>query len=274
MIEVKIEVDVSSAGRALTALQREQLPFALSVGLNDTGKDIQRALEQGTSAFDRPRPVTRRGSRMERSSKRNLTAIVRLARRADGSPPVNEYLQAEVMGGRRPMKRSEILLQRAGILPAGQQTRPGKGARLDAYGNMSRGQIVQILSYFRTFGGISTSGRRRGKKGTITASQVLNRAQGAKRRPIEFFAVPDGMPGLAAGIWERRGKRIQPVLIFIRPPSYRPIYEFERIARRTADQRFAPNFERAMDRALRTAVDRQLARESTGRYQSFSRFAP
>lgn len=249
---IKIEVDISSARRELTHAQRQQLPFALSLALNNTGRDIQRALEGETSVFDRPRPVTKRGTALVRSTKQNLTAVVRLRRRVDGAPPVNEYLQAEVQGGRRPMKRSEILLQRAGILPAGMQTRPGSGARLDAYGNMSRGQIVQILSHFRTFGGISTSGRARGRKDTQTASQVLNRAR-RPRRPIEYFAVPDGAPGLAAGIWERRGKRIQPVLIFIQPPAYRPRYAFERVARASAEARFVPNFEAAFRRALGSA---------------------
>ncbi|MDF5999583.1 hypothetical protein P4050_14390 [Pseudomonas aeruginosa] len=43
-------------------------------------------------------------------------------------------------------KASERNLRARGILPAGMFVVPAEGARLDQYGNMSRGQMIQILS--------------------------------------------------------------------------------------------------------------------------------
>ena len=173
-----MRVDNEQATRALTDIQRRQIPFATSVALNNTAKDVQESLTSAMSVFDRPKSVTRKGTYLKRSTKSSLTAEVGLKSRAAGSVPVAEYLAANIEGSGRVDKRSETLLRNAGILPAGMQTRPGPDARLDAYGNMSRGQIVQILSYFKTFGSIHTSGR--GKAGP-TQSAKLKIEANAKR---------------------------------------------------------------------------------------------
>lgn len=252
---ITISIDTRDISRALNDFQRKQLPFALSVALNETAKEVQADLHKSTGVFDRPRPATQKATVLTRSTKRDLTAQVALKSRVAGGLPANEYLQAEIQGGARPDKRSEILLKRAGVLPLDMQARPGSGARLDAYGNMSRGQIVQIISFFRAFGGIATSGRARGRKGTTTASQKLNRSAGPKRprKPIEYFVVPEGQPGLATGVWQRKGKAISPVLIFIARPAYRPIYKFESIARAAVRRDFNRNLDSAFKRAIATA---------------------
>src|SRR3546814_6873764 len=46
---------------------------------------------------------------------------------------------------------SDLALQRVG-LPGDQYAFPAAGAELDAYGNMSRGQVVRLLSYLQAFG--------------------------------------------------------------------------------------------------------------------------
>lgn len=244
---IKIEVDTREVARYLDNVQRQQLPFATSVALNKTAAEVQDALARETVVFDRPKPLTKKGTYLVRSTKANLTAEVGLKQRVRGGP-VDEYLAAEVEGGPRADKRSEILLQRAGILPAGYQTRPGSGARLDAYGNMSRGQIVQILSYFKTFGSIEKSGRNASKK---TQSAKINR--GARRAAIEYFIVPDGMPGLATGVWQRKGRNVAPILIFIKTATYRKRYDFYGVATKTAQSRLDKNFADALRYALETA---------------------
>jgi len=248
MITLSYGDDIQKATRLLDDVQKKQIPFASSVALNKTASEVQDALNAGTHVFDRPKPLTRKATYFKRSTKSNLVAEVGLKQRTAGGP-VDEYLEAEVEGGRRADKRSEILLKRAGILPAGFQTRPGSGARLDAYGNMSRGQIVQILSYFRTFGGIEQSGRN-GRKATLSAR--LNRRSGA-RAAVEYFVVPPGYPGLATGIWQRKARKVAPVLIFIRPPVYRKRYDFYGIATSVANARIDRNFNDALRYALDTA---------------------
>jgi hypothetical protein len=246
MIEIDVKADVRAATRWLDNVQRKQIPFALSYAINETAKEVQGGLAKEMSVFDRPKPATVKGTFIKRSTKANLEAVIGLKTRAQGTP-TSEYLNAQINPGRREDKRSEILLQRAGILPAGYQTRPGSGARLDAYGNMSRGQIVQILSYFQTFGGIRESGRFKGK---TTKSRAINRTGAATGK---YFIVPDGYAGLATGVWKRQGRKIEPILIFIKPAIYRKRYDFYGVANKIVRTGFVRQFDKALQYALATA---------------------
>jgi hypothetical protein len=246
MLVIDVKADVRAATKWLDNVQRKQIPFALSYAINETAKEVQGGLANEMSVFDRPKPATVKGTFIKRSTKANLEAVIGLKTRAQGTP-TSEYLNAQINPGRREDKRSEILLQRAGILPAGYQTRPGSGARLDAYGNMSRGQIVQILSYFQTFGGISESGRFKGK---TTKSRAINRTGAATGK---YFIVPDGYAGLATGVWKRQGRKIEPILIFIKPAIYRKRYDFYGVANKIVRTSFVRQFDKALQYALATA---------------------
>ena len=97
---------------------------------------------------------------VQRSTRDNLVGSLSIATEAQGGNlPPGKPLLSEVRGGARRAKRSEVLLQRAGVLPAGWLTVPGRGARLDAYGNLQRGQLLQILAFFRTYGAATRSGK-------------------------------------------------------------------------------------------------------------------
>lgn len=247
IMKVDIHVDTRAAERYLTTVQRKQIPFAASLALNKTADQVRGALTDAMSVFDRPKAVTRKGVYVRRSHKTALTAEVGLKSRASGAPPVDEYLAANIVGTlpRRKDKRSEILLRNAGVLPPGMQARPGPGARLDQYGNMSRGQIVQIVSFFRAFGSVNASGRRP-KSGATTRSVVLNAPKVRKKSSAIFFATK-------TGIWQRRGKRIAQVLTFINPQTYKKRYDFRRTAEHVVRKRFRANYEAALGRALATA---------------------
>lgn len=250
MIEIRVDADIRAATRALNDVQRNQIPFAASLAINATAKAVQAALTQETRAkLDRPKPYTLRGTFATRSTKRDLTATVGLKSRREPHAAVSEYLAANVAGGERELKRSELLLRRAGILPAGKQTRPGSGAKLDAFGNMRGSEYVSILSYFRAFGGVAKSGAR---AGDVSRSAAINRGK-KPRRPVELFVVPEGQPGLATGVWRRAGKTIEPVLIFIDAPSYKPRYEFKKVTNEAVRRNFAAEMDKALARALETA---------------------
>lgn len=166
-----------------------------------------------------------------------------------------KYLLPEIAGGTRGFKRSEVALQRAGFLRAGEQIVPAAGAALDAYGNVSRGLIVQLLSYFRAFGEqgyrANMTDRRRGRLARRGRS-----AEGFVRiGGVEYF-ISRG-PGLwygrvqhlPAGIWARRGihgSDVQPVLLFVRRAGYRPRLDFFGIAERVVHRRLPAEFARAM----------------------------
>lgn len=116
--------------------------------------------------------------------------------------PAQSYLRAQILGGARRWKRFEVALLKRGLLPRGWYCVPGSAARLDAYGNMSRGQIVQLLSYFAAFaaqGGhranMSDKGRQRLSKGTRS------------RFGVRYFVQRPGDAGLRPGIWEVQANR-------------------------------------------------------------------
>ncbi len=245
MIKVDVKVTNADAVRAMLAGQQRQIPFAAAVALTRTAKTIMDE-QQGLlpAELDRPRPATVRALRMERATKSNLTATVRFKERGEGVP-ASEFIGHNITGGRRGMKRSELMLQAAGMLPAGMVTIPGKAARLDAYGNMSRGQIVSILSYFRTFGTVSVDGKK-------INSGRMNRAKKSRAKPVEYFVVPPGAR-LPAGIWQRTPTQAKPILMFVAPGNHRKLVKFHETAKKVVERDWTANFNRALDEALRSA---------------------
>jgi hypothetical protein len=246
MLQVNVEVDMSKiAGEVANA--EKQVRFATALALTRTGYRVSERETKGVQqAFRHPKPATLRAFQVDKATRDNLTATVSIKKR-DSGLPADEYLHADIVGGKRGMKRSEIMLQAAGILPPGMQTVPGKGAQLDAYGNMSRGQIVQILSYFATFGVTTLNSSRM----NMTAEK---HAKMSRRRSYFVIPVYDRKTKLYPGIWQQDGKRdIKPVLMFVKPGTYKAIFAFEDIGAKEVQAAFNGEFDTAMADALRTA---------------------
>lgn len=251
MIKVKIEgMDKTLAH--LAGMQK-QVKFAAAVALTRTAQAAKVEVARLMPAeLDRPKPGTTRALRVEKATRYDLTAVVRLLNRGEGVPS-QEFIGHNVTGGRRGMKRSELMLRAAGILPEGLYTIPGKEAKLDAYGNMSRGQIVSILSYFRTFGVTVL------KDGSLLNSSRMNmtaktRGRMEKRR-AEYFVVPvrDRKLGLYPGIWRRSGNELQPVLMFVKPGTHKKLVKIHETGERVVRREFNKLFDQAFADAMRTA---------------------
>lgn len=244
-----IKVDIQGLDKTLAHLagMQKQVKFAAAVALTRTAQAAK--VEVGRlmpSELDRPKPGTTKALRVERATRDNLTAVVRLNNRGEGVPS-SEFIGHNITGGRRGMKRSELMLRAAGILPDGLYTIPGKEAKLDAYGNMRRGQIVSILSYFRTFGITPlNSGRMNMKDKT--------RARMAKPRG-EYYVVPvrDRKAGLYPGIWRRAGNELQPVLMFVKPGTHKKLVNIHETGERVVRRDFNRNFDQAFAEAMRSA---------------------
>lgn len=246
MFEIRVEADLSAV-REDVANQAKQVRFATALALTRTAWGVAGAetAEEG-KVFDRPTPQTLKAFAVDKATKESLTAVVAMKERDQGLP-ADEYLMPGVQGGARPMKRSEIMLQAAGILPAGMQTAPGKGAKLDAYGNLARGQLAQMLSYFQTFG-ITTLNSPRMNMTAAKAAKV-------KKIGAYFVVSPAGRKTtLAPGVWQRDGAgSIKPILMFIKPPVYKQRFNFERVAQQHVRDTFAGQFGQAYADAVRTA---------------------
>lgn len=251
------------ADRTLKALKKEvegyrkQWRFAAMNTLNTMAFDSQRLIrEEMRRKFDKPLPYTIQATRVTKATKRDLRAQVYVKDRLDagkGTPP-EYFLLPQIDGGERRQKRHEIALQRIGVLPAGWRIVPGEAADLDAAGNMKRGQIVQILSYFRAFG-------EQGYRANSTTKTRARLRRGGKNRygKAYFVAYPgrERTRHLTPGVYMRQysafGSALRPVMIFVRTARYSPRIDWWGIQRRYFQRNFAAEFERELDRALRTA---------------------
>lgn len=245
MIKVDVKMTGADQVRAVLSGHAKQLPFAAALALTRTAKTVMDE-QQGLlpAELDRPKPGTVKALRLEKATKTNLTATVQFKNRGEGVPAA-EFIGHNITGGRRGMKRSELMLQSAGILPGGMVTIPGAAARLDSYGNMSRGQIVSILSYFRTFGAVVAGGKK-------LNSGRMNRAAKSRAKPLEYFVVAPGAR-MPAGIWERTATKAKPVLMFVKPGSHRKLVKFHETAQRVVARDWNANFDRAFADAVRSA---------------------
>jgi hypothetical protein len=148
------------------------------------------------------------------------------------------YLVPQIHGGDRPLKRFEQYLQKAGKLPVGMMAVPGAAARLDGFGNMSRGQIVQVLSALQALpeaGYLANKSRRKGAR---------------RNRVTDLIFVGRPHPGWPAGVWQRQGlARLKPILIFVRAPRYTQRFDFYGLANKIADREFPAMLNRELQRA-------------------------
>ena len=203
--------------------QRKQARFATAQALTRTAWAVVRAEQaEVDKVFDKPTPFTKRAFGVERATPQSLTAVVYI------KPRQAEYLAPQIEGGSRPMKRFEQRLS-SEAKSAGFWV-PGKGVKLNAYGNLTLGQLKSIAEGLRKSGKFADT----------------------------FVGIPRGHAGAPFGIWARpkHGKAkgvLKPLLVRISQPGYRRRFDFFGVAERTVDRNFATEFDKAMESALRSA---------------------
>ncbi len=225
----------------------KQMQFAQVVALNRTARLVKEGeLQVMRSRFDRPTPYTMNSLYTLPARKAQAVAEAKVYFRDSTfkGTPATKYLKPEVYGGGRSHKRFERALINRGLMKRSQYAVPAAGARLDSYGNVSRGQIVQVLSALRAFG-------EQGYQANRTKSKRSQR-KGAKSR---YFVGNPG--GEGEGVWQRVrsafGEGVKPIFIFAQAPRYRVRVPFEKIAENITKARLPREFERAFADAMRTA---------------------
>lgn len=217
MLTISVKADFSRVQALLTGLHR-QIPFATASALTQTAKDVQ-AAEQAEMqrVFEQPVAYTvKQGVGITPARKDTLRAEIFLKRKQAA------YLEAQIRGGARRRRPFEAQFGKELKAQDIKAAVPGKGVRLNAAGNLTRAQIARMGREVKS---------RRGK----------------------IFAVEPGGK-LQAGIYERHGRSIKPLLIFSEKPArYRQRFEFYKVGERVARQRFQPNFAAALERAIATA---------------------
>lgn len=276
-MKIEMKANFAAVARALQGLERN-LPFAVREAVNGTALAVQAGLKQEMArVFDRPTPYTLRAIRFDKATKANLTATVYVVNDARDSKERREkYLAPEVFGGLRRRKAFELALQGRGVLKPNQFVVPPEGgsfmSRIDPYGNISPGQIKQVMSWFgaaETSDGNSVTGftanmtpesRKRFKKreGAFFISQGPGSYYTIQRRDGTFDQVRQHLP---AGVWMgTRGKDLNlfgPVMLFVKQPHYTPRFDFFGVGRRIAAQEGPGQLQAGLVKAIRTARELQ-----------------
>ena len=145
-MRINVSADLRELSRKLSYAQREQVPFAASMALNNVGQDVANAITaQMENKLDNPTPFTMRAyrfiQRQNRANKRNLTVIV------EPAEIQKSYLKFQIEGGTRLPKQTAIFV-------------PSDKAPKNQYGNVPRARRKAMIEgkgkYF-------TAGKREGK---------------------------------------------------------------------------------------------------------------
>lgn len=237
--------DLDDAVASLQVLGGDLPNKVLADALNHTANQANLALiDEIDDVFDNPTPFTRNAIRILHAKPKRLEASLWVKDEKDGASKgaaPEDWVAPQVFGGPRVDKASERNLRSKGILPAGKFLVPGAGAKLDKYGNMSRGQIIQILS------GLGAMEYRGGFKANATDSARSIR----KGHQRAYFVMKRGR--VPIGIGEHRDGTMVMVLAFVSQPKYRVRLKFHDVVRAIAedDSRIEANIEQALAKAMR-----------------------
>lgn len=237
-------------------LSRSKVREASVKAVNDAGFEVRRAMQdEMRSVFDRPTDYILRSPMLKMATVDKPMATIEPEYMGGKGVDPKKILKAQNLGGKRRDKRSEVALRRAGILPKGYQTaipaEPFPGSE-DRYGNLKGGFIVQLLSYFRSFGeqgyrANMTDARRkalqlRGGAGVRKVGPNIGRryilAYGKLRGGARWTAKGENdrrASNLAPGIWAvvgSSGADIRPVLMFVRSGNYQERLDMEKVGQR------------------------------------------
>lgn len=258
----------------LQGFSDRRIRAAVATALTTTANAIKAAEQREMrDSFDRPTTFTSGALYAEVATADRLQAQVGIKGQEQGRRSAAKWLRWQVYGGQRDLKAFEVLLRRYGLMPGDMRAVPGQAARLDAFGNMSRGQLVQILSQLRadSYSGstralpkVSAAEHRELAKGSLrglTPQQQSDFRSGRRKQATirkaygraggRYVALPNGAHRgkLLPGVYLNEGRdfgaklgfgatsRMRPVLIYVSKAYYEPErFDFYYVANRGAQQ--------------------------------------
>jgi hypothetical protein len=242
--------------KKLDDFEKNQLLYTTARAITKTGQDVKESLVvEMKRVFSQPTPYTLNSLYLRPAKKTDLSASISPKEAWGKGTPASKFLYPQIEGGDRHLKRCERALQAVGVLPPGMYIVPGAAAELDGYGNVSLGQLRQILSYF---GAAEMSA---GYLANMTGQKKAKLAAGSKKKRGFGYSVSNGKGictnHLPMGIYKRThflwGGAIKPVLRFVKKTNYKAIFRFYDVGRKVAQEKFPTRFRESMDEALRTA---------------------
>lgn len=256
----KALADVSGLGK--------QVRFASAVALTRTAKQVEaKTYDVMRGVFDRPTPFTMRSLRTKHATKTDLVAEVFVKDKEIRSGYSSAtILQQHFSGGSRQVKQMEHVLRSKGYMNSGEYLVTASGARLDKYGNISKGQLVQILSQIgvvRAGFDSSPTKSKRSKRNVAKAGQIFwssgkgspgTRAHSGR---LKFDYSSGDYTGhrqnLPKGAWVRAGRSVKCLLLVVKSVRYRRTINLQTVASQVVSKNFKGNFDKALAEALRTA---------------------
>lgn len=256
---MKITVDLAGAGalKAQLAGYARQVPYATRQALNVTAEQVRTAVYDAMRTnFDRPTPTTLKSLYIRYAKKTDLSAEVfvkdrGLGKNNAGDPndqaeqgSMAQILRHEFTGGQRIAKRIEQAFRAHGYLRAGEYLAPGPDAKMDRYGNMSRGQVSQIYTALRLNFDVSKNptGSRRSQRHAVAAGRL-------------FWSLgPPLNQAVRRGLWATDGKHhLKLILVPIPRAVYRQRIDLAAITRTVVPKIFPGIFQDEMAKAIQTA---------------------
>jgi hypothetical protein len=172
-MEIKITSNIKQVMKSLDRMQKRQVPYAASVAINETLKDVVRAEQkQLPMKLDRPTPQTVKALRVLKYAKK--TSLSGRVGFLDWAQP---YMSLQVYGGSRP----------------GKTTVPVDPARINQYGNVKgrrSGLKKRQKDFFVKGTGMFTRYGRGGKQVKLVHATIDN-PQYRKRFP--FYEIAGGV---------------------------------------------------------------------------------
>lgn len=239
-------IDARAFVKDLKDIELLQFPYAMMLTLNDAAFAVRKAwADEMPKVFDRPTPSTINAVLINKATKRTLEAQVFLRSETSGGTPPARYLEADVKGGQRRVKPFEKLLRNAGVLGSGEFAVPGKGMKLDAFGNIPKSVIVAVLSDLQA------------QRDLLNNSNPESRRKRSRRKTKRggvYFYTRAKRGRLPRGIYNRIetgfGSAVQSALYIVSSATYEPRYRVFDIAREVFDahvrERFPHNLAFAM----------------------------
>lgn len=269
---ISVKADVKEVTRWLTDIEKRQIPFAVMNALNTMMFGARKELiKEIGDKLDRPTRYTLNATQVQKATKKNWAARVWIkdndstdiesARR--GNTPAN-FLLPHIRGGPRNVKGFEKQMIAAGMMPPGYYVTPGSGAKIDAFGNWSNGELKMLLAYFGAFGRFSgdTKNTTDKKKESLRRGGT-RKSKGRVKYGVSYFIAYPGRDGRAKhlfpGIYRKTYiaegvTSLDMIVRFVkRRPQYSVRVDFEGVQQRYVRKHFKAEFAKEIKRAITSA---------------------
>ena len=260
-----ISAHIDGIEKTLLALsgQAKQVEYAEAVARHRVGHAVRQQIETEIAAgFDRPTPWFQKSVYVrpykpikgadvaifikDVGAGASASALAGLRDTQMSAPEPGstaDILGHHFSGGSRKRKKIEEAFTRAGLIKGHELLVPGPDARLDRYGNISRGQVQQMYAALYLY---------RDPNQNRTRSRRSQRNDAAAGRM--FWSNGDHPMKVRRGLWATsRSKQLQLLLIPIPQAVYRKRIDMPAIAAQRVAADFDREFRVALQQALSTA---------------------